>query len=311
MYAPTWRGENGNYKDVTEDYKKQLQLISAGLPSNYQLIIKPHVNAVKFIKEASVEIVPEYTEINEVLSETDLLISDYSSIVFDYYFTGKPTINWMYDSKDYAENAGFYPEVLSKIVWATNDADKLLWMLQNLEKYPAPIQDVIETDTTALNRLTNIFLEEEIPDSIKFETVDLYIVYASDVQKDSEKILRKIESLKPISNNVALLHVGKYSKSDNAFFDKLPKEVRNFYRVGYPDITTAEYISAQKLSGGFPLGKDDHLHLNEFIKREIQREMGSIDFNSIQSLLGIKVNDWISECMVSIFNKVDNLEFRS
>lgn len=154
-------------------------------------------------------------------------------------------------------------------------------------------------------------MEEEIPDSIKFETVDLYIVYASDVQKDSEKILRKIESLKPISNNVALLHVGKYSKSDNAFFDKLPKEVRNFYRVGYPDITTAEYISAQKLSGGFPLEKDDHLHLNEFIKREIQREMGSIDFNSIQSLLGIKVNDWISECMVSIFNKVDNLEFRS
>ena len=45
---------------------------------------------------------------NEILSVTDVLISDYSSIFFDYLNTGKPVVFYIPDAGSFEEYRGVY-----------------------------------------------------------------------------------------------------------------------------------------------------------------------------------------------------------
>ncbi|WP_367370698.1 CDP-glycerol glycerophosphotransferase family protein [Leuconostoc carnosum] len=300
LYAPTWRGENGNYKDVAADYLKQIEIFKKYLPNNYQLLLKPHINAMKFIKRAPVEIVPSDLEVNEVLSVTDVLISDYSSIIFDFYFTGRPTINWMYDKETYAKNAGFYPEIFSELVWATDDEKQLAWMLNNLDNYQSNSMAFSDYNENELKKIVDVFFSEAnktVNDSLK---TDLYIVYAKDFKKSPESIVSRIKNLQRNGNIVSLLHVGTYDKKDNGIFEKLPGNIRNFYRIGEPDITMAEYISVQKFMSHDLIENDDEQRILDFAKRELKREAGNISIDKINALFDIKENDYISESWLKI-----------
>ncbi|WLC59028.1 CDP-glycerol glycerophosphotransferase family protein [Leuconostoc carnosum] len=300
LYAPTWRGENGNYKDVAADYLKQIEIFKKYLPNNYQLLLKPHINAMKFIKRAPVEIVPSDLEVNEVLSVTDVLISDYSSIIFDFYFTGRPTINWMYDKETYAKNAGFYPEIFSELVWATDDEKQLAWMLNNLDNYQSDSMAFSDYNENELKKIVDVFFSEAnktVNDSLK---TDLYIVYAKDFKKSPESVVSRIKNLQRNGNIVSLLHVGTYDKKDNGIFEKLPENIRNFYRIGEPDITMAEYISVQKFMSHDLIENDDEQRILNFAKRELKREAGNISIDKINALFDIKENDYISESWLKI-----------
>ena len=47
-------------------------------------------------------------DINDLLLVTDILITDYSSVIFDYFFTNKPIIYFAYDLKKYENDRGMY-----------------------------------------------------------------------------------------------------------------------------------------------------------------------------------------------------------
>lgn len=301
LYAPTWRGENGNYKDVANDYLRQIQLFKKYLPNNYQILLKPHLNATKFIKNADVEIVPPYLEVNEILSVTDVLISDYSSIIFDFYFTGRPTINWMYDKDEYAKNAGFYPEIFSELVWATNDVNKLSWMLKNLNEYPTQHKSFINYNNDDLEKLSDVFLDKKNTELDSQMSTDLYIVYAKDLQREPQKLINRINNLQTYCNNISLLHVGKYDKKDNWIFDKISDNVKNFYRVGDPDITMAEYVSVQKMIHDFKIYPSDEKRIKRFAQRELTREMGNVNIHSVQIITNIEKFDFVSSAIINSF----------
>ena len=112
LYAPTWRGVS--YTDVSiniNDYyslKKQLeQQIDT---TRYQILIKVHQRVYEVAKEKLTEnfIIPAMIDANEVLCITDILISDFSSIYFDFLTTGRPILFFIEDEDQYAEERGFY-----------------------------------------------------------------------------------------------------------------------------------------------------------------------------------------------------------
>ncbi len=73
-------------------------------------------------------------DINDLLIISDILITDYSSVVFDYYFTHKPIIYFTYDLDEYTGYGGrglyfdFYEYVYGAI---TTNTDELIQALQN------------------------------------------------------------------------------------------------------------------------------------------------------------------------------------
>lgn len=114
LYAPTWRdnqhtsGEGYTYKTEVDFDKLQREL-----GDEYVILFRAHylvANSFDFAKyRGFVQDVSSYSDINELYIAADILITDYSSVFFDYANLRKPVIFYMYDLEEYANNLrGFY-----------------------------------------------------------------------------------------------------------------------------------------------------------------------------------------------------------
>lgn len=85
--------------------------------TDYQVLVKVHPfvykTALKY-KELKPYLIPDSFDTNELLSVVDLLITDYSSIFFDFLVTDNPIIFYSPDYEEYKNDRGFYikPDVL-------------------------------------------------------------------------------------------------------------------------------------------------------------------------------------------------------
>lgn len=104
LYAPTWRGEVGSVSNINEELFKHISELNEKIPDDYQLILKVHTLLFKYIKhdeQLMNKCIPDCIDTNELLSLVDILITDYSSIFFDYMATNKPILYFMYDKEQY------------------------------------------------------------------------------------------------------------------------------------------------------------------------------------------------------------------
>ena len=60
------------------------------------------------IKRLKPYLIPDYFDTNEILAIVDLMITDYSSIFFDYLVTNKPIVFYTPDLDEYQSSRGMY-----------------------------------------------------------------------------------------------------------------------------------------------------------------------------------------------------------
>ena len=112
LYAPTWRGESYSKPEIcVEDYVLFKERLEAGIDTTkYQVLIKPHQRVFQLAGDAMKEpyYVPAWVDANEILSVTDILISDFSSIFYDYLATERPVLFYIEDVETYQEQRGMY-----------------------------------------------------------------------------------------------------------------------------------------------------------------------------------------------------------
>ncbi len=109
MYAPTWRDYNrsatGNWQSV--NFMDE----NIELPEGFQMIYRGHTNthAVHNAGVAGRAIdVTLYPDVTELYIAADVLITDFSSVMFDYTVTGKPILFLAPDLERYRSERGFY-----------------------------------------------------------------------------------------------------------------------------------------------------------------------------------------------------------
>lgn len=110
LYAPTFRGSVGNAKAPDE---LDLCKMKESLGEAYCLLIKHHpvVKARPKIPEAAAGFaydVSDLCTIEDLICVSDLCISDYSSLVFEYSLMQRPMIFFAYDLEEYGDWRGFY-----------------------------------------------------------------------------------------------------------------------------------------------------------------------------------------------------------
>lgn len=111
LYAPTWRGTSVTQSlDASERLLHDVEYLNANLPEEYIVLLKVHMYDYKYLKEKNKEhlCVPNHIDTNELLSAVDILITDYSSIFFDFLPTKRPILFYMFDSEEYEKDRGFY-----------------------------------------------------------------------------------------------------------------------------------------------------------------------------------------------------------
>lgn len=164
IYLPT-------YRDYTcDDFDKFIDLKALNEFCNKNkiiFIIKPHPSAKININNANLKnifILEKFEDVYPYLRLSDVLITDYSSVFFDYYLTGKPIIFFWYDLEKYlSKNRQMYfnyndvcygwkaynfSELISCIEEALNNPHKFKEQIQKnlnrfFEKYQNP-EDLTE-----------------------------------------------------------------------------------------------------------------------------------------------------------------------
>lgn len=106
LYAPTFRKDN----DLTVyniDYEKLVEKLANRFSGDWVVLVKLHPHLLKhadqLITNKHVMNVTDYDDIQELLYVSDILISDYSSLVFDYMITKRPCFLYVPDIDIYTK----------------------------------------------------------------------------------------------------------------------------------------------------------------------------------------------------------------
>ena len=114
LYAPTWRdNQHEAGTGFTYDLNVDFDALREKLGDEYVILFRVHyLVASKFSfddYEGFIYNVSNYDDINHLYLIADLLITDYSSVFFDYGILKKPMLFYMYDLDDYKDSIrGFY-----------------------------------------------------------------------------------------------------------------------------------------------------------------------------------------------------------
>lgn len=108
-YLPTFR-DNQHTSGVGYTYNLAIDFdsLKKRFGKDYVILFKPHyfiANKIDLSKYKNfVYNVANYDEINDIYLASDLLITDYSSVFFDYANLNRPVMFYMYDFDDYKNN---------------------------------------------------------------------------------------------------------------------------------------------------------------------------------------------------------------
>ncbi|WP_347351693.1 glycosyltransferase [Intrasporangium sp.] len=112
LYAPTWRGSSFyRPSDDTALLSDRVRQIREGLPTGWVVLLKVHQQVSDFARrDPSLRaiLVPNQMPTNSVLGVTDVLVTDYSSIFFDFLATRRPIVFFTPDQAEYEDERGLY-----------------------------------------------------------------------------------------------------------------------------------------------------------------------------------------------------------
>lgn len=120
LYAPTWRDNSYIASGYTFELLVDFYKWREKLGEEYVVVFKPHylISNEFDLKELEgfIYMVPSTTDISELYLITDVLITDYSSVFFDFAILNKPIYFYMYDLDEYKDELrGFYIDIYKDI----------------------------------------------------------------------------------------------------------------------------------------------------------------------------------------------------
>lgn len=115
LYAPTYRGQISKATfESTIDTKILKEVLKKKYGKNVAIMFRGHY----FLKNNLIsnnfdKDVSDYPDMQELLCAADILITDYSSSMWDYSFLNRPCFLFTPDIDEYMENRGFYTDPYS------------------------------------------------------------------------------------------------------------------------------------------------------------------------------------------------------
>ncbi|GHU17485.1 hypothetical protein FACS1894163_08430 [Spirochaetia bacterium] len=109
LYAPTYRGDyhNADNCNIEIDIKKILEALKCRFESEFIFLYRMH-HFANFTIMQNVISATEYPDMQELLYAASILITDYSSCMWDFSFTYKPCFIFAPDLEEYHIKRGFY-----------------------------------------------------------------------------------------------------------------------------------------------------------------------------------------------------------
>lgn len=133
IYAPTYR-ENKTASDYSFDTKAVKAMLSERFGGNWSILFRCHYYIVEDAKNLSSDYInaSDYPDMQELLYAANMLITDYSSSIWDFSFTGRPCLLYATDLNDYQVSQGFYSDIHT---WPFPLAESNQELLDNIQHF--------------------------------------------------------------------------------------------------------------------------------------------------------------------------------
>ena len=233
---------------------------------------------------------PENYETYEFLNIADILITDYSSVFFDFANTGHKIILFPYDKEEYLTDRGMYLSMDELPFPQVRDEKELLRELRSKKQYDdreflskfAPYEGIDATqklcDYTILGEETNL-KTEEIPNNKK-ENVLLYVgnLAGNGITTSMRALLDTIDLGK---RNYYITFITEYVHPNYKVLFTLPEEVSFYPTTGDLNLTFFNRIVRKLFKWKLISASFYAKLLEKRIRQDYERNFGSAKFDAI------------------------------
>ncbi len=130
LYCPTFRDSSYDAKGYTLDMELDIERLKKLYGEDIFLLVRFHYFIADSFDDSQyegfVKNVSSYDDVNDLYMISDVLITDYSSVFFDYAVLSRPIIFYIYDIEEYKNNMrDFYFGTAMLPGFTVNDQEKL------------------------------------------------------------------------------------------------------------------------------------------------------------------------------------------
>ncbi|MEV7428447.1 CDP-glycerol glycerophosphotransferase family protein [Nocardioides sp. NPDC092400] len=143
LYTPTWRDDEAFAEGRPEvPLALDVDRFAAALGPEHVLLVRAHNMVTGRSRIAAVPHVHDvsyHPDVRDLYCAADVMVTDYSSTMFDYAITGRPIVHFAYDLERFQDSVrGFYfdlvPEAPGPIVRTTGELVDVIGDLERVEK---------------------------------------------------------------------------------------------------------------------------------------------------------------------------------
>ncbi|WP_104161369.1 CDP-glycerol glycerophosphotransferase family protein [Arthrobacter sp. ZGTC212] len=312
LYAPTWRGTLGNKSLDNERLIADVEAM--GKSSEWHFLYRGHAMTSSQAKGKLLEThaVPASIDTNDLLAVVDVLITDYSSIFFDFIPTGRPIIYYAYDLDQYKEERGLYFDLGSMPGDVCHDVETVVEKLNRLVPSGTPARQMQDyaaaqrefcprDDGRAAARVVDFFFfgesSFEIPNGWD-EKRNILLFQGSFLPNGiTTSYLNLVSHIDSKENNVYVVVDPEALASEPARmekFDQNPEHVRVIARVGNHVLTPEERWVIDKFNSQHSVDAEEMWDvIDRAFAREFRRVFGTAVFDSLICFEGY-ARFWVS-----------------
>ena len=310
VYMPTWRGNLKHKKTadqmaVLKGYMKELD---ERLSDDEVVIAKLHpFMSADFDYSQYRHIIPmkQGFDSYEVLNSADGLITDYSSVFYDFANTGKKVILFAYDEEEYMAERGVYVSLSELPFPKVRDVESLLTEMRSPKNYDDTefikyycTYERPEAGERILKRVIDgekVCREERIYDGSK----ENILIFAGSLAKNgiTTACINLLENIDASKRRYYITFQQNMVEHDPMRVSKIPKDIRILPMSTRPVYTISEAFAMvlfYKLNMKFACKRIDRM-----CRRDAKRFFGGIDFDGVVQYEGYGKN------MIHLFRAFD------
>ncbi len=268
VYAPTWKGALYNSVDLDlTELKNAVKTLRENIDTSvYDVFLRVHYfiyRAVSMDDELRDICIPFTVDSNEMLSVTDILISDYSSIFFDFLGTGRPILFYVPDLEEYKTNRGLYIPLENLPGPVSTTLEGVAESINNLpavkEQYAEKYRKMADwccyrEDGKVVNRVIDSFFFDKADKEISCETTKKKLLFAADFKDNfvhKSALAKFFDTIDYDRFDVTLITANPKVDANHEYLENINKNVRilvnnrNTYAVG----SRVNQVNAAVMSG--------------------------------------------------------------
>ncbi len=300
LYAPTWRGETGGYEDTTDEAIANIEALRTALPDDYELLLKVHDLTYRYLAArddlGGLRCVPDWIDTNELLAGVDILVTDYSSIFFDFMVLERPFIFFAYDLAEYTADRGLYFDMhelpgpvcltASEVVAAILDIDAV--KERYAERYRSMREEFCGNDDGRASERVCDRIFKGMPAPSEYRSFDQgktrIVAFGCPFTRTKQtfELINLSRHLDYDSYDLTVVLGAAVTPERERYLRMLDGRTRVFYSFGYWDLTFGEHLRRERfrrLPAAARCEPGELSRVRDTYERQLDRIMGSVPFD--------------------------------